>query len=408
MGSFNRSFHLLVSELGRSSVEINDLKILISHHISGLHRISLAVFFRHGKENTNGENLNKQRERNKVFTHNPHLSLRLIEQRVGQLFFRLIWRYFELTRKHCRNFRQVCVGEDPGTPSVDPNCLHFKHTRLNPVNVSASTLCGFTREKCHFQPVPAGTYAALLVGMKSGTLFIMNTIILAGSLLLSLRVVSADQISAVVSIKNTSITSQGGMKYSYSSQCDATFGTVTTVSAGVKLSLAGGTARRADNGDALLDTGFECTKPKTFKNNALNVNASTPVITGLTTSQAEELKRVAGIHGATISLNNECHDSEKSCEKYTTINNSDGSTSTVLKYTSDQVIVTLPEAPAKTLSEYFSEAGLANFAREFTGNRAPSVNSPVTEFRQVKDNSPSQTADLVKAPNLSNSSNANL
>jgi hypothetical protein len=233
--------------------------------------------------------------------------------------------------------------------------------------------------------------------MKSGTLFIMNTIILAGSLLLSLRVVSADQISAVVSIKNTSITSQGGMKYSYSSQCDATFGTVTTVSAGVKLSLAGGTARRADNGDALLDTGFECTKPKTFKNNALNVNASTP-----------ELKRVAGIHGATISLNNECHDSEKSCEKYTTINNSDGSTSTVLKYTSDQVIVTLPEAPAKTLSEYFSEAGLANFAREFTGNRAPSVNSPVTEFRQVKDNSPSQTADLVKAPNLSNSSNANL
>lgn len=196
------------------------------------------------------------------------------------------------------------------------------------------------------------------------------------------------------------------MKYSYSSQCDATFGTVTSVGSGVRLSLAGGVARRADNGDALLDTGFECTKPKTFKNNALNVNASTPVITGLTPSQAEELIRVAGIHGATISLSNECHDGEKSCEKYTTINNSDGSTTTVLKYTIDQVTVTLPEASAMPLSEYFSEAGFANFAREFTGNRSPSVNSPVTEFRQVKEGSVSQTADLGKAPSLSNSTNA--
>jgi hypothetical protein len=254
--------------------------------------------------------------------------------------------------------------------------------------------------------VSAGTYAALLAGMKSGTLFIMNAIILAGSLLLSLGIASADQISAVVSIKNISITSQGGMKYSYSSQCDATFGTIASVASGVKLSLAGGAARRADNGDALLDTGFECTKPKTFKNNALNVNASTPIITGLTPSQAEELKRVAGIHGATISLNNECHDSQKSCEKYTTINNPDGSTSTVLKYTVDQVTVTLPEAPAKTLNDYFSEAGLANFAREFTGNRSPSVNSPVSEFRQVKESFGSQTADVGKAHDLSSSTNA--
>ncbi len=246
----------------------------------------------------------------------------------------------------------------------------------------------------------AGTYAALLVGMKSETLFIMNTIILAGSLLLSLGVASADQIAAVVSINNTSITSKDGMTYSYNSHCDATFGQVNKVGSGVQFILA--------SGKAPVDPGIACSTPKTFKNTAPNVNASRPVVTGLTSSQADELRRIAGIPNVSISLNNECRENEKNCEKYTTIVNSDGSTLTVLKYTIDQVTVTLPEAPTKTLSEYFSEAGLANFAREFTGNRSPSVNSPVTEFRQVKEGPVSQTADFGKAPISSNSSNANL
>jgi hypothetical protein len=256
----------------------------------------------------------------------------------------------------------------------------------------------------------AGTHGALIAGMKFGNLFIMNITILAGSLL-TLGTVSADPIAANVTVIDTVVTkTPDGMSYDHIHEYGSNFGNVSSADdSEVVISLADGRAMPADSGEVLLPPGVHSETQIAFKNINGNFNPGVRAIDAGNPLQAKALIKLATDRDVTISINNKCTEKNKDCGKRITINNFDGSTSTIMNYTLEQVTITI-QGTTETLNKYFAENGPTKEALksldEFTGNRSPSHDSHMADFT-IKQNFGPVTADLSSVPVLGHSNNPN-
>jgi hypothetical protein len=243
--------------------------------------------------------------------------------------------------------------------------------------------------------------------MKFGKLFIMNTIILAGCLLLTPAIASADPLGAHFSFIDSKSFKKADMNFAVSMECGTDLGNTSVNGKNFIVTFGDGKARHTDSGELGYTSAVYCPKPVAFKNNSDGTfNPNYRVIDAGSPALAKRLETIASIHGVTLAVKSECHEEDKICGTPTKIINSDGSTFTVISYLLRQVTVTFPGAPTKSLKDYFDESGITDFTGVVSKvNRSPSDNSPVTDAQQKNNPGPFFTADEI-LPDLFNRAKA--
>jgi hypothetical protein len=258
--------------------------------------------------------------------------------------------------------------------------------------------------------------AALISVMKFGNMFIMNTLILAGSLSLS-GIASADNgeypiivqsRNVHVSILNTSVEKISGITTDHTNECSAEFGNARADHSVVHLTIGSGKAVSAGlspEGKPLVqyDSAMSCQSSETrkFENFSGHLNPSMPQIRFANAKQAQKFLALYNTPGVSISINDhQCLETSGKCSLDTFFVEDGGYT--VPSYGPKQISVAFSDGKSMPLNKYFGDEEaddlkdvIKGFANVF---RRPALNhSPSTSEVLVKPVNPPAVADLLPA-----------